>query len=595
MNKLAQERGVLNTLRDKANVTGRILESINPEFASMMEKLRSTDERIRNHAADIRATVKSAKSLANRRDYLSAATNISAFHERCRWISANLKKFISSVDMKHYKFLLDQFDDEQKEQLFGYDPNKELEVNEEDAGDVSLSDDRIVTALAKQAGLSDWWFNSTSPIADVAHNLTNERGIAMRQMEKKFSISFLKELKASTHIMVARTEKFLQFLLGIFKRLATALAKRNVDQYVEAAKTFISKFAAYHDKLFVYYTKSIMPLKEQHEKLLAEKEEVKARQAEQAAAKQREQAARQTKPLPFPSAPAKPTPQEGSLLPFDKTQDKPMYEPGNLREMLSKEPEDADTKVMVNKENMPLDLKRRKAEFIASIEKLAENDDPKELMISILAHSKELRDIDPETSLKLLAIAEGIVEDYKTAAPKKFFDWSKPAKTVPKIDAPKKKDESDLLGNPPPARNAPLKHNIPEGRVDQKYGSIPVLAAISADRIRATPQASNHIASIFVKRLYDLNMDVGGLDMSLEGSVVNEIRKAVVRGIVLNNSPSDDTHNPLDRQLEIYTYVNLKDINPSLNGIAKLKVLCRLSLSNGSLSLRTISRNFSAE
>jgi len=90
-------------------------------------------------------------------------------------------------------------------------------------------------------------------------------------------------------------------------------------------------------------------------------------------------------------------------------------------------------------------------------------------------------------------------------------------------------------------------------------------------------------------------MDVGALDLSLENNIVNQIRAAVPRGIVLTNVISDDTHNPLDRQLEIYTYVKLSDIDPGLDGIAKLTVGCRLSLSNGTLSLRTISKNFNAE
>jgi hypothetical protein len=593
MDKFSQSRGLLNKLHEKTNVSGRILESINPDFQKMMDKLRSTDERVRSHADQIKKIVNQSKSLVNRRDYLQSATSISVFHERCRWIAAELKKFIGSVDMKHYKFLLDQFDDEQKEKLFGYDPNKEIEIKDEDTGDVSLVDDKIITAaLKKQAGPSDWWFNQieSSPLDDMAHNLTTQRGIAMRQMEKKFSIAFLKDLKVSTHIMVVRTVKFLQFLLGIFKRLATALAKRNVDQYVIAAKTFISKFAGYHDQFVTFYTKSIVPLKEQHEKLLAEVEQNKAKKMEQDAAKQRENAARQRPAMP--NTPARS--QMGRPIPVAPGSEQSMYAPGNLQDMLSKEQDEENTKIRPgNRDNIPLELKRNKAEFIANIEKLADADDPKSIALEILAYSEKLEDSDPDLSLKLLAVAEGLIEDYKIAG---IFDFSKPLKPVTKIpEQPKKKDEPDLLGDLPVERKKPLDTGMKEGRVDQRYTSIPVLSAIGADRIRVTPQAARHIASIFVKRLYDLNMDVGGLDMSLEAAIINEIRKSAVRGVVLNNNQSDDTHNPLDRQIEIYTYLNLKDINPALNGIAKFKVLCRLSLSNGTLSLRTISRNFLAE
>lgn len=89
-------------------------------------------------------------------------------------------------------------------------------------------------------------------------------------------------------------------------------------------------------------------------------------------------------------------------------------------------------------------------------------------------------------------------------------------------------------------------------------------------------------------------MDAGVLGPALERNIVGQIQKAIPLGIVLNNHPSDDSHNPLDRQLEIYTYVRLQEIDPSLEGIAKFRAVCRLSLSNHTLSLRTIDKNFQA-
>src|ERR1700722_19099066 len=116
MDKLAQERGIFNKLREKGNITGRILESLNPEFHDMMAKLRVADEKIREHDANSKDLIRSAKSLARRRGYLSASVNLSAFHERARYVASELERFIKGVDLKHYQFLLDQFDDEQKGQ-----------------------------------------------------------------------------------------------------------------------------------------------------------------------------------------------------------------------------------------------------------------------------------------------------------------------------------------------------------------------------------------------------------------------------------------------------------------------------------------------
>src|ERR1700722_296715 len=138
MDKFAQERGIFNKLREKANVTGRILESLNPEFHDMMERLRTTDAKVREHAAQSKDLIRAPKYLVNRRDYLSAAVNLSAFHERGRYIAAELEKFIKSVDLKHYEFLLDQFDDEQKKDLFGYDPNSEINLYSNSFDDVII-------------------------------------------------------------------------------------------------------------------------------------------------------------------------------------------------------------------------------------------------------------------------------------------------------------------------------------------------------------------------------------------------------------------------------------------------------------------------
>jgi hypothetical protein len=457
MDKLAQDRGLLNKLREKTNITGKILESLNPEFQEMMDRLRATDEKIRSHADQIKDVVRAAKSHTNRRDYLSAATNISAFHERCRFISAELQKFIKGVNLKHYKFLLDQFDDEQKQALFGYDPNKEINLEEESQ---AVDDRVIIAALKRYAGLSDWWFKITDPIGDLAHNLSTSRGIAMRQLEKKFSIAFLKELKANTTVMTIRTQRFLSILLSTFKALATALAKRNVDQYVKAAKSFISKFAVYHTQFVKYYTDNIVPLKERHNELLeeakAEKaakeeamkkeedvprqaEEDKARKLEEEAAKQREisppSSYVQTRPgmpghIPMVTVPGAgklptgriPVPHQG---PMKETPEEKMYLGKNLENLLKDE------------EN-PFDLTKRKAaNFITRIEKFAEIEDHKSLMLEVLAFSETLENSDPETSLKLIAIAEGIAEDYKTAGVFDFFSGKK--------DEPKKEELRPLV------------------------------------------------------------------------------------------------------------------------------------------------------
>jgi hypothetical protein len=131
--------------------------------------------------------------------------------------------------------------------------------------------------------------------------------------------------------------------------------------------------------------------------------------------------------------------------------------------------------------------------------------------------------------------------------------------------------------------------------VDQKYFSIPFLKNITADKIRITPGAATHITNTFIKRLFDQGLDTSASGTQLESKILSELRLAIIRGIVLTSVKTEDEHNPLDRYLEIYSYMNLPSIDRALKGIVKLKIWCRLSAFSGTLSVRTIQRNFKVE
>jgi hypothetical protein len=438
MQKKAQQRGWFNKIREKGNVTGRILESINPEFAQVMDRLRKTDEKVRDTATGLKDVAKSATKLANRRDYLSAATKFSTFHERCRIIAAHLKRFEESINLKHYQFILDQFDDEQKKELFGYDPNKELSLS--DAGDVN--DVVITAALKKDAGLAGW-------LGFGADNPDDARALAMKALEKRFNIAFLKNLKVSTNTMAARTEEFSSFLLAVFKRLATALATRHIDQYIALSKEFIKRFARYHEMFVKYYNDNVVPLKEQYQNIQAEKQAVIDKKQQEIQKQRESENEERAKPFPPPYqstfAPSKP----GS--PPIQIQNRPTdYEQEETLNKLRKQhgPED----------EMPVPLTQRKSstEFIDRLEALAFEDDPTTMLKEMLAYSEALEDDNPEESLKILAIAEGLAEDMQINAakkdePKKPNILEKYLQEKPK-SLPKTKPENDsrLKGAPPP-------------------------------------------------------------------------------------------------------------------------------------------------
>jgi len=398
MDKNAQERGLLNKLREHANITSKLLESINPKFKKMMDDLRKTDEKIRGYSEQSKDLIKSAKSLVNRRDYLSAASTMSSFHEKCRYIAAELDKFIKNVDMDSFSVLLDQFDDEQKERIFGYDPNKELNLNE-----VSFVNDmEVMASFKKQAGLSDWW-----------HNLTNERATAMRQLEKRFSISFLKDLKTNSINIFNDSQRFLQFLLATFKKLATALARGKPSIYISVAKSFMSKFDQYHKSFVKFYEKNIIPLKQQHEKMVADKKQAEELDRQKYKDLLNQPGAMKLNPQTT-QAPMQqgPSAQMGPDQPINLTNIAPSTKQKSLDvldELNKPKPgEEPYNNIQDKNKQLPQILSKQ---FITKIEKIASDNHPRSLMLAILKYSAELEDINPEASLKLLAIAEGIKED----------------------------------------------------------------------------------------------------------------------------------------------------------------------------------------
>jgi hypothetical protein len=416
MDKFAQDRGILNKLREEINLSGKALEKINPEFEDVMIRLRATDARIRGYAEDLKSSVRSAMSLFRRRDYLAAAKNIAAVHERCRYIAADLNKFSKSVNMTHYKFLLDQFDDDQKQELFGYDPSKEISLDDNSSANDMPA---VIAALQKSAGVSDWYHKISDPIADLAHNLTSERGKAMRAFEKRFSVGFMKSLKFNTERMIQTTIKFLSYLIAKFKRLATGVATRNVGFYKKNADDFITEFTKFDTLFKDYHTKNIVPLKEQYEEMRRKAEEEKTRQMEEDAAKQREQL-QNVAPAGTPTQPGK-----------TQVQPQGLSTPQKSNEVLNK----LDEKYELDEQNKPFPLVNKKShqDFIDRIELLAFKNDPKVLVNEILKYSAKIEDENIEDSLKLLAIAEGILE--KTAA--EWDSWEKPPEPVKPKAVPK--------------------------------------------------------------------------------------------------------------------------------------------------------------
>lgn len=437
MDKEAQQRSFFSKVRDTLNIGGRILEEVNIEFATIMGKLRESDADIREKATDLKQLATNAVKLVRARHYMDVAVNVSAFHERVRFIAAKMERFNSSVDLRHYSYLLDQLPEQEKEKLFSYDPSKKITLDAE-AADYSF-------ALTKQAAFTDWFFQAENAEPNSKQNT------AMKSLENRFKIPLLKNLKAQSISMTERTYQFYKYMLLTFKKLGWAVATRKVDKYVEISNDFIRKFAEYHNHFVKYYETNILPLKQQQDKMKADQEAKTYAERANMAQEFQDRAQNYTgnsdmsmAPGPAESlqthfqAPSLPTQEEKAKvldqLPSDENKDNI---PINLTTPKQPQPQEQKTKPR------PMNLRDRPATaaFISTLEKLASEDQAEELLSMILKQSAELEGVDADKSLQLFAIAEGMIEDYKTAGILDFW---------------KKKDEEDALEDAP---GLPLPQN----------------------------------------------------------------------------------------------------------------------------------------
>jgi deoxyribodipyrimidine photolyase len=190
--------------------------------------------------------------------------------------------------------------------------------------------------------------------------------------------------------MADKSARFLSFMLATFKKLGTALARRKIKQYVDLSKNFISKFRAYDTLFRKFYNDNIVPLKQQHEAIIEEQrksEEAKAKAIEDATAKRMQEVQRQEK-----------------------------FQESGKQQFLESAINAPQTSIpsVTPTENMPIPLSKQKAaNFIVSLEKIALLNNPNQLVSQILAFSAELEDSNPDMSLKLIAIVEGIVNEYQ--------------------------------------------------------------------------------------------------------------------------------------------------------------------------------------
>ncbi len=557
--KFAQQRSLPSKVLEKVNLPGRALEKWSPEVEEIMDRMRETDEKIREHAGELRNFVRWAKSYTRTRDYLNAALSMTAFHERIRIIADLLNKFVKSIDLKHYKFMLDQFEGTNKDQLFQYDPSKLAEACAQ------------YDLLIKEAGAYDWakhkFLDVSTYLSDVSRNLLTGKGHARRLMEKRFPSSVIKDMKRETGSMVANSERMLSFLLSIFNELESGVSRRNINRYKKFADLFIRRSNDYHKQFTAYYNKVVLPLKQKSQEIAEEEQAAAQSAAEQAKAEQeRQEQARQT--------------QEAENYTKRLNQEAEELEAKNRAGKQEKEP--AATQIMPGQHpgETTFDyVDRMQKDFTDKFKQQEQNEVEKEKQKTLDELEKKH---DASFNNDKLMKLSNLYFQKSGADP---FDLKKKPEileTEPDPFKVKKEKPTELAALP--------QIELPEGEIDRALDEVPGLNSITPHNIIVSPATAEYVSNIFIQRLKELKQPITQTDFSRK--LIAALKQAIFDGWVLSIADAQDTNHPQDKFINIYTRLKLNSIDPFIGGTARLKLVCRFSYSRNTLMLKSIQKHF---
>jgi len=638
MDKFAQKRSLRSRVWETANLSGKALEYRNDEFAAIMQKMRDVDKEIRDIAADVRPLIRFAKSNVRQRDYLNAAHQITGFHARVRTIAHILEQFYKNIEIGNYDYFLSDFEGPEQEELFQYDPDAAIKEACEE-----------FDALVKEAGILDWtkekFLSGKDIVTDTAANILTGKGLSRRLLEKRFNTDFVKKIKNLTTNLVQKSDKMLRDLLSIFSELESGVSRRNSTLYIAKSKDFVAKFKAYH-KVYTHYRAEVIEPLKQHKAAKAAQALQEQQQKQQDYntrtpqtyddfnIKQVEENDRYEQSIKEKTPPTPPTPFVAPPLPGQPVVPKNQINELSFEEWKKQQPKPPENEEKTKKldefektqgpvdEFTTMDLphpvtKKTHMAFLDQISIYANQNNSSLFVNELLKYSAQLEDTNSEASAKLLTIAHNVINNYKTAG---IFDFlkSKPAVTSPA-------EEVELGKTPPtgtPQVQQPMRSglqyvapkpqelveerqnflrpptlDLPEGRIDRSYTDLGLLRAITPDKMRITPETTRTVIKDFATRLGIVQRftSLEPYIESIEQNLIPLMKQAIYNGWVTHSDPVMDEFNPRDKSIEIYTRINLADINTYLSGVAKLHIKCRVSATKGMLTIRSIKRQFGIE
>lgn len=261
--------------------------------------------------------------------------------------------------------------------------------------------------------------------------------------------------------------------------------------------------------------------------------------------------------------------------------------------------------------------------FLGRIEVLSSEED---VIREILSYSEEVEKHSEEDSLKLLAVAEGMIEKgagvfdrFVDRFGKKKPEGTKPddspstelignkgPDTLPSgggnINGPPtaalnttttpvaiEKEEPDVLSDiRPPTGLVPVNHGIPEGKVEQRWFDIPFLAKIQPNEIKISPQTANHLLKKVIQYMHHNFFPVSKMPEFNEKMIV-AIRKSLTRSKIVSNMACGDKQNGRDCHLEVFAYIRLNEIDPYFDkNILSFNATLRLSVFSGDVGVKSL-------
>ena len=655
MDKRAQNRSYRSRLWETVNLPGRAWEAVDSDGSEVMDKMRSIDEKIREVAEDVKPFIRQAKSALRRRNYLAAGHSIVGFHGRCKLVAHLLKSFGTHLELNHGSFLLNHFEDPYKDELLDSNPDFEINDEELGIAAANDVLEALIKEAGALSWMKDNFLGFKDFVTDTGSNLLTGEGLGKRLRDKRFNVGFMKQTKTQTTELVAKSSRMLNDLLSIFSELEKGVSRRNPRYYALQARKFVDKFNAYHKIFQKYHTDIILPLKAQRDaaraaaaKAKVEKEQVaeqkdyedyntrfeqQGNQIERIVQDQNLRHQPQVPPAYIEKSfdewkknnttPPKATYQEGNKgLPQDKEFEewnkkytppvtKPQVTNVTNIDKAQELKEDEEFEKIRQRNNLGDERQKKPSgkaashqKFIGQITSYANTNDAPAFINTLLEYSKQLDDTDPDTSAELLTVASKLINEYKAAG---IFDFlkGKPGTSSP-ADEPKSTEELPSALKylqPEPQELAeqrqnflrPKKVSLPNGKIEKSYTELGALKHITPDQMRVSGPTGRAIIATFATRLAKVKKidDLEPYIEMIEANLIPQLKDAIYRlGWVIQSDPVEDTANPNDKYITIYTRLQLASVDSALSGVAKLYVNCRVSAEHGTLTLRNIVKNF---